>query len=216
MQRVYFISGLGADRRVFSFLDLSWCEPIYLDWIEPLPDEDLRAYALRLTSSISEPDPVIVGLSLGGMMATEIAKERPLSRAVLISSNKTGREFPTYLKMFRFFPIYKVIPGGFMKGFQKSYTKVFGVKGSAPRDLMYQVIADADINFVKWGIHAIINWKNEVVPMNVVQVHGTADKLLPYRLVKADYTVENGGHVMTMDNAEEVGRILRGIVEGVG
>jgi len=214
MQKVYFISGLGADRRVFSLLDLSWCEPVFLDWIEPLPGEDLRGYALRLASAIAEPDPVIVGLSLGGMMATEIAKDRPLARAVLVSSNKLGREFPGYLKMFRFFPVYKLMPGGFMKGFQRVYTNVFGVKGSAPKQLMYQVIADADINFVKWGIHAIMNWQNTEVPSNVVHVHGTADKLLPYRLVHADYTVRNGGHVMTMDNADEVGRLLREIIEG--
>jgi surfactin synthase thioesterase subunit len=44
-------------------------------------DEDLyktktlAGYALRLKNEyIQEPEPIIIGLSLGGMMATEIAK----------------------------------------------------------------------------------------------------------------------------------------------
>jgi hypothetical protein len=34
MKKVYFISGLGADKRAFSFLDLSFCEPVFINWIQ--------------------------------------------------------------------------------------------------------------------------------------------------------------------------------------
>jgi hypothetical protein len=41
MKKVYFISGLGADSRVFSFLDLSYFEPVFLDWLPPQKKESL-------------------------------------------------------------------------------------------------------------------------------------------------------------------------------
>ena len=54
MKKVYFISGLGADKRIFSFLDLSFCEPVFIDWITPLKNESLESYALRLRKQIPD------------------------------------------------------------------------------------------------------------------------------------------------------------------
>jgi hypothetical protein len=52
MKKVYFISGLGADKRAFSFLDLSFCEPVFIDWIQPLKNELLPEYALDLKNKL--------------------------------------------------------------------------------------------------------------------------------------------------------------------
>src|SRR5688500_240528 len=99
MKKVYFISGLGADRRVFEFLDLSFCEPVFLDWIPPMKNESLPSYAERLCRDVKEPDAVLVGMSLGGMMATEFAKKHPAANVIILASNKTSREFPGYLRI---------------------------------------------------------------------------------------------------------------------
>ncbi|HQV56104.1 MAG TPA: alpha/beta hydrolase, partial [Chitinophagaceae bacterium] len=86
MKKVYFISGLGADKRAFSFLDLSFCEPIFIDWIKPVDNESLYQYAMRLKEQINEPSPIIVGVSFGGMLATEIAKSDASAKVIIISS----------------------------------------------------------------------------------------------------------------------------------
>jgi hypothetical protein len=39
MQKVYFISGLGADRRVFSNLELPNVEVIHIDWVKPSEED---------------------------------------------------------------------------------------------------------------------------------------------------------------------------------
>ena len=45
--KIYFISGLAADRRIFKNLRLpDGFEPVYLDWISPLKDESLHADAV--------------------------------------------------------------------------------------------------------------------------------------------------------------------------
>jgi len=85
MQTIYCISGLGANEKVFQFLDLSFAKPVFIQWIRPLDNETLPQYAMRLKEEfISEPKPVIFGLSLGGMLAVEIAKAMPSSKAILI------------------------------------------------------------------------------------------------------------------------------------
>ena len=58
----------------------------------------------------------------------------------------------------------------------------------------------------------IVNWKNDVVPENVIHIHGTADKLLPFRYVKADHALIDGEHVMIMDRAEELSALLKSII----
>lgn len=91
---IYFISGLGADRRAFSKLIFSEHFPmIHLDWISPEPNESLRSYASRLALEIDSSNPFyLVGLSFGGMLATEIAKELNPIHTFLISSTPTFKE----------------------------------------------------------------------------------------------------------------------------
>ena len=213
MKKVYFISGLGADKRVFSFLDLSFCEPIYINWIEPHKNESLQSYALRLRKSIHESNPIIVGISFGGMLATEMAKADPTIKAIIISSNKTAKEFPKYLRAGKYFPFYKWMPGKMMKRSAHLIKWIFGKNGKEQKRVYLEIVRDTDTDFVKWAITSILNWKNEEVPKNLVHMHGTADRLLPHRLVKADHLIKGGNHVMPMDSHEEVSALLRELIQ---
>ena len=115
MKKVYFISGLGADKRAFSFLDLSFCEPQFIEWIKPLEKESLKSYALRLRKQIPEEHPTVVGVSFGGMLATEMAKEDKLMNVIIIASNKSSAEFPAYLRVGKYLPVYKWLPEKLIK-----------------------------------------------------------------------------------------------------
>jgi len=212
MKKVYFIPGVGADKRVFSFLDLSFCEPVFVDWIKPQEKESLESYAIRLRKEISGAHPIIVGLSFGGMLATEMAKADPEIKAIIISSTKTAKEFPGYLRMGKYFPFYRWMPGRMMKGSAHWIKFVFGRNGKEQKKVYLEILRDTDTDFTKWAIDAILNWKNNEVPKNVIHLHGTADRLLPHRLVKADYIVKGGNHVMPMDSHEEVSRLLKELI----
>ncbi len=214
MQNVYFISGLGADRRAFSFLDLSFCNPIFIDWLDALPKETLEQYALRMYQQIPEKDPVIVGLSFGGMLTTEMAKANPNIRGIIISSNKLPTEFPTLLKLGKILPVYKWTSGSFNKKFNQTFSWFLGVKGTEQRKIRQQLIQDSDPVFTKWAIGAILHWQNKTAPTNITHIHGTADKLLPYRYVKPDHTIEGGEHLMVMDKAGEISVLLKKLVVG--
>ncbi len=208
MRRVYFISGLGADWRAFSLLDLSFCEPVFVDWIEPRHAESLKDYAMRLREQIQETHPAIVGVSFGGMLATEMAKADPQIEAVIIASNKSAREFPPYLRIGKYFPIYKWIPDFLMKK-ASIFTWILGPKGKEQEQLLKSIIRDMNPRFLKWAISAILDWKESDIPPNVRHIHGTRDRLLLCRYVKPDYEIKGGTHLVSMNMPEEVSKLLR-------
>ena len=213
MQNLYCISGMGADEDVFKYLDLSFVKPVFLKWVDPQLNETLPQYAHRLREKFIHDDaPTILGLSLGGMMAVEIAKTSPSAKAIIISSAKTKNEIPFHWKFFRYLPLYKILPAWSVKkqSFLRNY--FLGAKYIPQKKYLEHVAKNADINFYRWGIGAILNWQNEIIPSNVTHIHGTHDKLLPYHFVKADFTINNGGHLMVIENAREVSSKLKEII----
>ena len=211
MKKVYFLSGLGADKRAFSVLDLSFCEPIFIDWIKPLQKESLVSYASRLRGQIPEEHPVMVGVSFGGMLACEMAKADPLMRAIIIASNKSSNEFPFYLRIGKYLPVYKWLPDKLIKS-GKTANWVLGVKDKTQKKLLADIVADIDPSFLKWAIDAILHWNEKEAPANVQHIHGTADKLLPLRYVKADHQIQGGTHMMSLNNPKEISSLLQKLV----
>jgi len=212
LKKVYFISGLGADKRAFSFLNLSFCEPVFIEWIKPLENESLQGYALRLKEQITGPEPIVVGVSFGGMLATEIAKTDPAIKAIIISSNKVSKEFPKIYLTGKYLPLYKWIPSGFLKKATIIRSMFFSPIGQNQKKIFQQILNDTDTKFTKWAIFSILNWKNEIIPGNIIHIHGTSDKLLPYRLVKADYTIQKGSHLMIMNHHKEISELLKKLI----
>ena len=212
MKKVYFISGLGADKRAFSFLDLSFCEPVFIEWIKPLRNESLPDYALRLKEQIADPHPIVIGVSFGGMLATEIAKSDPSAKAIIISSNKTKKEFPKIFLAGKYIPAYKWVPPAFLKKATLIRSKFFGPKGEKQKEMFKQILNDADTNFSRWAIHSILHWENSEIPENLTHIHGTSDKLLPFRLVKADFKIEGGSHLMIMNQYDEISALIKKLI----
>ena len=212
MKKVYFISGLGADKRAFSFLDLSFCEPVFIEWIKPYKKESLKDYALRLKVQIPDPHPIIIGVSFGGMLATEIAKSDPSAKAIIIASNKTKSEFPKIFLAGKYIPAYQWVPASFLKKATLIRNKFFGPRGEKQKEMFKQILNDTDTNFSKWAIYSILHWENLEIPANLTHIHGTSDKLLPYRLVKADFTIEGGSHLMVMNQHHDISILLKKLI----
>lgn len=212
MKKVYFLSGLGADSRTFKFLDLSFCTPHFIDWIAPLETDTLASYAERLFNHIGDEEATVVGMSFGGMLATEIAKNHPRTNTVIISSSKTYREIPRYLRMWRYLPLYKLHSHRTKKYAGGIVLNIIGTKAGEQKKVQQEILRDTDPVFTRWAIDAILKWRNTVVPQNLVHIHGTADKMLPYWFVKPHYTIRGGEHTMVMDKADEVTQLLKQLI----
>lgn len=208
--KIYFLSGLGADESVFIGLDLPGVERVYLNWVEPFPKESIEAYAQRMADRITEPNPLIIGLSFGGMMAMEIAKLIPVQQLILISSAKTSKELPPYFKVCRYLPLHKVLPLQSVANSDQLMGFFFGVRTLAQKERLKSIIRNTTQGFNQWAINALVNWKNKMINAPVFHIHGNADKLLPLSFVQPDIIIEGGNHFMIMQKAKEIsGHIQR-------
>lgn len=214
--KVYFISGLGADRRAFYKIQLpKGFQPVYLDWIDPLPNETLTDYAKRFSELIeSDEEFIIVGLSFGGMLASEIAKIISPKKIIIISSVSNYHELPWYFKASGKLQLHKAL----IPAVYKQATILNRFMGAGDREMkaiVYSYVNNIDPKFIRWSLQVIVNWQHNQRLSNLIHIHGSNDHLLPIRFVKADYIVEKGGHLMVMNRADEVNLLLREILLGL-
>lgn len=212
MKKVYFLSGLGADSRAFSLLDLSFCQPVFINWIKPFPAESLPLYAARLLEQIVEPDATVVGLSFGGMLASEMARQRSTLKVIIIASNKNAKEFPFYLLVGRYLPLYRWAPDRLYRTGAGITRRLFGARSPEGRKVFSAIQQDADPKFVKWAISAILQWKANTTSPNIIHIHGSRDKLLPSRYVKAQYLIPGGTHILPLDYPKEISNLLKELI----
>lgn len=204
---IYFISGLGADSRAFRKIVFPEnFQIIHLDWISPEANESLKSYASRLALRIDATVPFyLVGLSFGGMLATEIAKERKPIHTFLISSIPTFKELPWYFRMAGSLSLQKLVPTGLLKKSNGIGLKFLGAKSEEERNLLRQLVIDSDPYFMKWALTCILTWRNTERPPCMTHIHGTTDNILPIRYtVKPNHIIKGGGHFMVYANAQEI------------
>ena len=211
--KAYFISGLAADERVFKYIDLgSGYEIVHLTWITPLRDESLPAYAARLAERIDTREPfVLVGLSFGGMLVTEIAKLHKPVKTILLASIPTSRQLPGYFRVAGALRLHKVIPIQLIKTAAR-LKRFITNETSADKKLIWQVINESDPVLIRWSMGAILAWKNEEIPATVYQIHGTRDELLPLRYTRPQHVIPKAGHLFILTRAQEVNKILQGLL----
>ena len=75
---IYCIPGLGIDCRIFQKLNLSSITLKELNYHHIDKDVSLEEYAAQIAAKIKHKKPVIMGMSLGGIMAIEISKIIPV------------------------------------------------------------------------------------------------------------------------------------------
>lgn len=213
MNKIYIFSGLGVDQRVFDNIDFGNLDVEFIDWIEPLQNESLENYAKRISLTFNQAKPILIGLSFGGMIAVEISKILETKQIILIASAKTRNELPKVYQLAGRLKLNKLIPKSLFKKQNFITNWFFGLETKAEKKLLKRILNDTNPNFLSWAINEILNWKNEVKPKNSVHIHGNKDRIIPIQNVKVDFIIENGGHFMTVNKAEEIERLIKQICE---
>jgi pimeloyl-ACP methyl ester carboxylesterase len=203
----YCLSGLGVDKRAFKFIEPNGINLIHIEWIEPLSHETLKEYALRLFKVVNpEDDYNLIGVSFGGMIATEFSKIKQPKNLFLLSTIGSANELSKLFKFGSTLRLHKLIPGQILTRGNFISNYLFGVKNASEKKLLNQILSDTDPNFIKWAINAIVNWENSQKP-KAIRIHGNNDKILPLRQ-NTDYVIEGGGHFMVISRAKEITEII--------
>lgn len=208
MQTIYCISGLGADQRVFQKLSIRGARLVPVHWADYDKHDDLSCYAQKLSAQITDEDPVILGLSFGGMLAAEIARLRPVKQLFLVSSAKDATELPHMGGLARFVINRKLIPVGLSRIAMQPIYEQFGTKTPEEKALLRDILNQSDPGFTRWALKAMFNWQTRDHVNAIVHIHGTADRLISPVTVKPTHWIEGGTHFMIYQRAAEVSRII--------
>ena len=202
--KIYAISGLGADQRVFQYLELNF-EIVPVDWITPDKNEPIEYYSKRLSSVINtKEDFAILGVSFGGLIAVEISKMLNPVTTILISSAETKSELP---KKFRMFGngLLNILPQRFFDMPRKPAQFLFGTKETK---LLNEILDDTDLHFAKWAVNQLVNWKNTTRLKSVLKISGEKDKIIPPSNTENEHLIKGGEHFMIVDRANEISEII--------
>lgn len=208
-KKLYIFSGLGADERVFQRLDFSGFTTTFIKWIVPQDKETIENYATRLLDQITTTKPTLIGLSFGGLIAVEIAKQIDTEKVVLIASAKTKNEIPFYYRFAGQIGLHKLLPTRLLKSSNYLINWFFGTSSTFDKQLLKQILIDTDPTFLKWAIDKVALWTNQTQTKNIFHIHGTSDRILPFGFVKCNSTIKDAGHLMTLNKADEINQIIR-------
>lgn len=211
--KAYFISGLGADRRVFYRIQLpSGYEPVHLEWIDPLPTEKFSDYARRFSSLIKpDEDFILIGLSFGGMLVSELGRIISPRKIIIISSISCYNELPWYFRLAGKLRLHKVLSPTMYKQ-MTLLNRFMGPGNQEMKQIVYDYVKKTDPQFIRWSLNQILHWSQSKRLSGLVHIHGSSDHLLPCRYTQADYIVQKGGHLMVMNKPREVNQILNEIL----
>lgn len=212
MKTIYCISGLGADERAFSKLKIPGYQLQVIQWLTPDNNESLEHYSERMRSGIKEEKPILMGLSFGGMVCTEIAKQIPVEKIILISSIKSSKELPLWMKTVATLKLNKIVPLKSSRLTQPIQNRMLGVESKEEKALVANFRQAVDLPYTNWAVNKAINWKNDWLHPNTYHIHGDNDHMFPIKNIKATFTIKNAGHFMIMNRAAEVSNCINSIL----
>jgi pimeloyl-ACP methyl ester carboxylesterase len=199
---VYFMPGLAASSTIFENIQLpeDQFEMFFLEWFLPTEKEEIEQYALRMTQKIKHENPVLIGVSFGGVLVQEMAKIIQTNKVIIISSVKSNKEFPSRFKIARNTKAYKLIPTQLLADIEKLVKYAFGDNIVTKRIKLYEkYLSVRDKHYLDWAIETILCWKQKEINENVIHIHGDEDEVFPIKHIRKCIVVKGGTHIMILN-----------------
>ncbi|MGX1023913.1 alpha/beta hydrolase [Psychroflexus sp. MBR-150] len=199
--QVYLMPGMAANPSIFEYikLDATRFEIHWLSWQVPIKDESIQDYAKRMLTHIKHKNPVLIGVSFGGVLVQEMAKLIEVKRLIIVSSVKQTSEIPKSMQFARETGIYKYLPFGLLNYISEIEKLPVGNTIRKRLKLYQQYMSVNDKVYLDWAVKEMVCW-NQPKPMeNIIHVHGNHDKVFPIKNIKDCIVVNEGTHIMILN-----------------
>jgi len=211
---VYFMPGLAASPAIFERvkLDETVFEMCFLEWEIPMPKESLSDYALRISKNIKHQNPVLIGVSFGGILVQEIAKHIEVRKVIIISSVRSSVEFPRRMKIGKTTKAYKLIPMKVLLNIESLAKYSFGEKINKRIQLYEKFLSVRDLRYLQWAVESVILWDRNQIDEKVIHIHGDKDEVFPIKYIKSCIIVKGGTHIMILNKYKWLNENLPSII----
>jgi pimeloyl-ACP methyl ester carboxylesterase len=214
--KIYLIPGLGADGRMYTPQLKVLKDAVILEHQKPLERETITEYSKRLSAKVDTSEPfIIVGTSLGGMIAIEMSKFIHPEKIILISSVKHRGELPAWMRAMKHLKMHHFLTGERLIRLSNSNVKPFiSMRDTNVARLIVDMHNSADPEFVGWAINEVVNWDGgKDYRKDIIHIHGTKDRLFPHRNIKNAVHIPGGSHIMGLTQSHDVNKAL---LEAIG
>ena len=210
----FFLPGLGFDSRIYNKWSFEDWNASFLDWIEPQKKESFQAYAQRMAAAIPDTAEAItlVGHSLGGILAQEMASFRKVDSLVLISSIKSRAELPLHFKIIQPLGIHHLFTRGGAIHTVGFWGKYRDYVSEEEQTLFKEMVGSHSNHYLQWALRQLSIWREPDVPSStkIFHLHGDRDRTLPSSLIRnADRIIENAGHFMVYKRSAELQALVK-------
>ena len=189
--------GMAASPKIFEYLKLPKNFEIHLlSWIPPLKDESLTNYAKRMCKRVVHKNPILLGVSFGGILVQEMAKHIFVKKIVIISSIKAKEELPLPMIVAKRTNVHKLLPTKLIEDIEYLTIFAFG-KGIKKRVALYQkYLSERNSEYLNWAINALVNWDQNKFSDKLIHIHGDSDTVFPVKNLINPYFKIKGGHAV--------------------
>lgn len=199
---IYFMPGLAASSKIFENikLDPSVYSLHFLEWKLPSKEETLESYVKRLLLDVKHNNPVLIGVSFGGIIIQEMSKYISVQQLIVVSSVTSCKEFPKRMHLAKNLKLYRIFPTTLFSNFD--YLKYVMLGRHLKKRLeMYKIYLFVnDKKYLDWAIKNVINWEEKDInlPNNTVKIHGENDEVFPLKYINKTncYIVPKANHAM--------------------
>ena len=207
--------GLAANSMVFENikLDSKKYSLHRIDRIQPKKSESLNAYCIRLSKKIKHDNPILLGVSFGGIIVQELDKIINVKKLIIVSSVKSHKEFPILYKIARDYQLNNALPFGMFDNFINFSIKLNINKLYRRIDLAKRYLTERNEIYLEWAVWSLLNWKQEKYRPDLIHIHGDKDKVFPFENISDCIKIKGGRHEMIILKAKWFNENLPSLIE---
>lgn len=212
---IYFVPGMATDKKIFERIRFPNARIQYkvLEWLPPEDNEALIDYVKRMAKGIKHENPILVGVSFGGVIVQEMAKLFTVEKTIIISSVKSRQEFPRYMRFGSFTKLYRLLTASGILSISDLGKLGWNARIRNRLRKIQPYLSVRDEKYLAWAIKNMVEWKREVADPEVYHIHGTRDEVFPIRYIKNCIKIKKGTHAMILQKTPSVVVELLKIIE---
>lgn len=213
-KRAYLFPGLGSDERIFGKITLdSSYQLIHISYPIPEKNSTIKQFSQSLCEQIDTSGTyILIGVSIGGMICTELSDFINPAKVIIISSAKCRSELPFRYRFQKLIPLNKITPKGLMKAGAKILQPIVEPDRNKNKATFKSMLHKKNKTYLKRSVNMIVNWSRTTYDTTIIHIHGTKDHTLPIRCVNAGYVIEKGSHMMALTRGEELNTLILSIL----
>ena len=210
---IYLMPGMAASPNIFEYLKLSeHYEVNCLSWITPNKNEPLSDYAQRMCVRIKDENPILVGVSFGGLLVQEISRFLKCEKVIIISSIKSNQELPAHMKIAQKTNLHKLLPTQWIENIESLAMFAFGKDLKRRVSLYQRYLSERDHRYLDWSINQLVNWNRSKADKTVIHIHGLKDSVFPIKNIQKPYIEIEGNHSIVLTQSQWLNKNLPKII----